>query len=347
MKLLIFTQKVDREDFVLGFFHSWIAEFSKHFESVEVICYGKGVFDLPPNVKVYSLGKEKKLGSVMYAINSIKYLYQLRGKYDKVFVHMNPMYIVIFGWYWKLKRIPAYLWYVHRSVDMKLKVATLFVDNIFTSAKESFNIETSKTVFLGHGIDVDKLPNTSHLFTGNILKIAHVGRITQIKNLEVLLDAGAQIKKRDLKVQMTFFGDCVTEKDKEYKKHLESLIEEKGLKNDVIFAGGIQYKDLPQKLLESHITVNMTPPGGMDKVVLESILLGIPAFGSNTAFKDMFAEYADLFLYEFKNSEDLANKIYNFIYTAHNQFILDSLNTKVRKDFSLETLINRMVAIMK
>src|SRR3989338_7648361 len=59
MKLLIITQKVNQEDSVLGFFHSWIREFASRFEEVTVICLEKGVYNLPENVEVFSLGKEE------------------------------------------------------------------------------------------------------------------------------------------------------------------------------------------------------------------------------------------------------------------------------------------------
>ena len=64
MKLLIITQKVNREDSVLGFFHSWIREFATHFEKVTVICLEKGTYDLPQNVAVLSLGKEGQRSKV-------------------------------------------------------------------------------------------------------------------------------------------------------------------------------------------------------------------------------------------------------------------------------------------
>lgn len=347
MKLLIFTQKVDKNDTDLGFFHSWLLEFAKKCESIKVICLYKGESSLPDNVEVFSLGKESNLGRLSYLINLYKYLYRLEGQYDKVFVHMNPVYIVLCGFYFKLQRIPVYLWYVHRSVDLKLKIAILFVEKIFTSTKESFRVQTGKVVFLGHGIDVSKLSNTEHLFKEGVLRIAHVGRITPIKNIETLILAGEELKKRNLDIQIDFFGDCVTDEDKEYKLTLERLIEEKELKNEVNFAGGFVYRDLPIKLQNSHITVNMTPPGGMDKVVLESILLGIPAFVSNTAFRDLFGQYSDLFLYSFGDSSDLANKIYNFINTPDAQNIINIMYSKVRKDFSLDSLIDKIISIMK
>ena len=57
MKLLIITQKVDENDQLLGFFIDWIRLFSEKFERIIIICLEKGVFELPENVEVISLGK--------------------------------------------------------------------------------------------------------------------------------------------------------------------------------------------------------------------------------------------------------------------------------------------------
>jgi len=58
-RLLIITQKVNKNDSVLSFFHAWIAEFAKHFSRVTVVCLEEGEHSLPENVSVFSLGKEK------------------------------------------------------------------------------------------------------------------------------------------------------------------------------------------------------------------------------------------------------------------------------------------------
>ncbi len=38
MRLLITTQKVDKKDPILGFFHRWLEEFDKHRERLRVVC---------------------------------------------------------------------------------------------------------------------------------------------------------------------------------------------------------------------------------------------------------------------------------------------------------------------
>ena len=61
MKLLIITQKIDKNDDLLGIYHKWVKKIAAKCESVRVICLYKGEYDLPDNVKVFSLGKEKKI----------------------------------------------------------------------------------------------------------------------------------------------------------------------------------------------------------------------------------------------------------------------------------------------
>ena len=344
MKLLVFTQKVDKNDSVLGFFHSWILEFSKHFDSVEVICLEKGDFDLPKNVRVHSLGKELGGGKILYLQTSIKYLYLLNNKYDRVFVHMNPIYIVLGGFYWKLRNIPVFLWYTHRQVDLKLKIAIFFARNVFSSTKESMAVATNKVFYIGHGIDVVKFPNTSHLYTMGTLRIAHIGRISRIKNIETIIDAVYELKsKSNCNLELFLYGDTVTAEDRIYKEELVKLIEDKDLKRDIAFKGWIKQAEIPVLLSDFHLTVNMAPRGGMDKSVLESILLGLPTFVANTAFADLFGQYGRIFLFQYGNSHSLTEKIYEFINMAHTEGILNSLDSKVRSDFSVETVIGKML----
>jgi len=70
MRLLIITQKVDKNDPILGFFHRWIEEFAKYCQSIIVICLQKGEYNLPKNIKILSLGKEKGKSKIKYIFNT-------------------------------------------------------------------------------------------------------------------------------------------------------------------------------------------------------------------------------------------------------------------------------------
>ena len=119
MKLLIVTQKVNKNDPILGFFYNWIIKFSEEFESVVVICLEEGdeVADLPHNVKVLSLGKESGKSRIKYLIRFYKYIWSERGNYDVVFVHMNQIYVVLGGVLWHLLSKKIALWYTHKETS--------------------------------------------------------------------------------------------------------------------------------------------------------------------------------------------------------------------------------------
>lgn len=126
------TQVVDLEHPVLGFFHRWIIEFAKHCEHVHVICLQEGKHDLPANVSVHSLGKEMGKGRLVYLYRFYRLIWSLRREYDKVFVHMNQIYVILGAPVWKLLGKRVGLWYVHKQVSVSLRLAVFFCRcNIF------------------------------------------------------------------------------------------------------------------------------------------------------------------------------------------------------------------------
>ena len=88
MRLLIVTQKVDKNDAILGFFHRWIVEFAKHTDTVTVVCLQKGASELPENVKVLSLGKERGVGRIARAIRFYSYIIHERQNYSLMVTRM-------------------------------------------------------------------------------------------------------------------------------------------------------------------------------------------------------------------------------------------------------------------
>jgi hypothetical protein len=149
MKLLILTQKVDINDDVLGFMHGWIVEFAKNCELVTVICLEKGEVNLPDNVKVLSLGKETSRSRIKYLFNFYRYIWQYRGDYDNIFVHMNEQYVLLGGIFWKFWRKRIGLWYAHGFVPFSLRIAERMSDIIFTSTQSGFRLESDKKELSG------------------------------------------------------------------------------------------------------------------------------------------------------------------------------------------------------
>ncbi|TSC61255.1 MAG: hypothetical protein Athens041674_828 [Parcubacteria group bacterium Athens0416_74] len=83
-RLLVLTQTVDQGDPVLGFFHGWLFAFAKCFPHIHAVCLKEGRHDLPGNVVVHSLGKERGVGRLRYIWNFYRLAWSLRREYDAV-----------------------------------------------------------------------------------------------------------------------------------------------------------------------------------------------------------------------------------------------------------------------
>lgn len=314
MKLLILTQKVDQDDDVLGFFYDWLLEFGKKCEKVTVICLEKGEVDLPENFEVLSLGKEVGDSRLKYLLNFYKYVWQKRKEYDNVFVHMNPEYIVLGGFLWKFWKKKITLWYTHKQVNLKLRIAEKLADIIFTASKESFRLESKKVQVMGHGINIHKFKIRNLKSESDFFRIIYVGRISKIKNQKLLIEAVNELVNKqnikDLKIKLV--GAPVYSEDVEYKKSLDNYVKEKNLDSYIEFVGSVPNKEIYKYYEEADLSVNLCPTGGADKAVLESMASGIPVIVLNKTFAEDLGEYKNELLLEAEDARELAKKITRF-----------------------------------
>jgi len=343
MRLLIVTQKVDKKDPILGFFHRWIEEFAKNFEKVTVVCLEKGEYNLPTNVKVLSLGKEERRSKAEYISRFYRYIWQERKNYDAVFVHMNQEYILLGGLLWKLLNRKMVLWYTHRQVNLKLQIAEKLADAILTSSEESFGVKSGKVKYVGHGINTEIFKPMTRDWTSHIL--VSVGRITPIKNCQILLDSLSLLIKNDPKWQVVFIGDPVTNSDKAYKDKLEDKMKKNNIASNVQFVGSLTSTEIKDKFSKAFASVNMTPTGGMDKVILESLAVGCPVFTSNVACQNLFGKYSSLFIFKFDDISNLIQKIESWKNQENKEDIVSELSNKVISGYSVSNVIEKIYRI--
>jgi glycosyltransferase involved in cell wall biosynthesis len=344
MKLLIITQKVDINDPVLGFFHHWIMEFAKHFDYVSVICLENGKFNLPKNVEVFSLGKERKAGRIRYVLNFYKYIFKLKSRYDTVFVHMNPEYVVLGGIFWKILGKKIALWYTHRQVNIKLRIAEFFADKIFTVSRETFNLSGKKLKIVGHGIPSEMFEKPKdYKRKDDRFRLINVGRITPIKNLDVLIKAADLLQKDIPDLEVVIVGEPTQKGDDEYFEKLKNMVAKHRLENIVRFVGSIPNDKVKEYYWDSDISVNLCPTGGVDKAVLESMASGLPVFASNRAFESYFGRYEDSLLFKERDAGDLARKIIEFKKRYDIKNVSDFLMNSVEEKANLASLISKIV----
>lgn len=299
MRLLVTTQAVDANESALGFFLSWLEELAKRAEAVEVICLFEGVYDLPANVRVHSLGKEHgRAGKLRYVWRFLRLAWRLRHRYDAVFVHMNPEYLVLAGVLWRLWGKRSVLWYTHRTVNLKLRIAVAFANAVATAAPESLRLASAKIHVLGHGIDASAFATAGPRELHSPVALISVGRVTPIKRLEILLDALALLAREGIAPAVTLVGTTVMPGDAAYENQLKAKARELGIESQVRFLGSVPYERMPALYAEHDICVNMAPTGGIDKAVLEAMAAGAPPVVANRAFAPLLAEDAKLLLIE-------------------------------------------------
>ena len=153
MRLLIITRKVDINDDISGFFHRWIEKFSEKFDSLNVICLQKGEYSLPSNTKVFFLGKENGKSRIRELYKFYEYIWQLRKDCGAIFVHMNPIYVVLGGFFWKLYGKKIYLWHNHKNGNLITRLAILLSDVVFYTSPQSFSAKYKKSRIMPVGID--------------------------------------------------------------------------------------------------------------------------------------------------------------------------------------------------
>ncbi len=283
MKLLICTQAVDNDDVALGFFPRWIEEFATHAEHVTVICLRTGKYSLPPNVHVYTLGKGNKLTR---SYRFIKMSFKLRARYDNVFVHMNPEYVALAGWMWRLQGKKIALWYAHKSITLKLRIAVFFATSICSVTEKSFPLATPKMHGLGHGIDTSLFAQRQHERTDH-LRLVTAGRIAHSKHEIEMLAVVDLLKEAGHTPKLTIVGDAGTLQERAYKQKLIAEIERRGLQNDVHMAGAVPHASLPALLAQQDVFLNFGTTGNMDKAGFEPLAMGIPLVSTNPAFKEV------------------------------------------------------------
>lgn len=291
MKLLIVTQVVDSEDSYLGFFVRWIEEFAKHVERIEIICLKEGDHNFysaknavprsenseefsGTGVRVHSLGKEKGVSRMSYVFNFYRYIWRLRHDYDAVFVHMNPEYVILGGPFWRLWGKNIALWYTHKSVNLKLRIAAIFTDIIFTASKESFRLRNKKVHVMGHGIDVDFFVPDSGISRGTA--VLSVGRLSPTKRHDLVIRAAEHFPNE---VRIAGEGPEMGT--------LENLAERLALASRMHFLGSKTQEQLREEYRKAGVFVHTSETGSLDKVILEALACGLPVITTSTTLSDL------------------------------------------------------------
>ncbi len=287
MKLLVLTQAVDTDDPVLGFMHRWIAELSKHYEHVEVICLKEGKHDLPLNVTVHSLGKETGRSRIKYVLRFYRYIWSLRRKYDTVFVHMNQEYVLLGGISWHLWRKPVVLWRNHKLGFISTHVAASLVRTICYTSPSAYVARFKNAMRMPIGIDTKTFDRAPELApAGSIL---FLGRIDGVKRPIDFADALKRLLADGFDVHADVYGDPTYPNDPFFGTFKVAIapLESSG---SLVLHHSIPNTETPAVYGAHGIYVNLTPSGSFDKTIGEAMACGCIVVAANDALRGVIPD---------------------------------------------------------
>ncbi len=343
MNILIITQKVNYEDPVMGFFHRWIIEFAKKFDKVTVICLEKGIHNLPPNVKVLSLGKEEKQSRRQYLARFYSHVWNERKNYDVVLSHMNQEYILLAGLIWKILGKRVYMWRNHHAGDELTDMSAVFCNKVFCTSKYSYTMKFGKTHIMPVGIDTEAFQSSA-----TIRRVPHsilfLGRIAPVKKVELFIDALKVLRKQGVPFTASIFGDA-TIRHHEYYVSLVNSVNQAGLAGTVSFHAGIPNSETVAVYNAHDIFVNLSSSGMYDKTIFEAMACGTIALSSN---ENLRGEIDDRLVFTENSCDDLVSKLKVLLTETPEKKVTmrEDARRYVLKKHSLSLLVDRLIEEM-
>ena len=333
MRLLIVTQVMDATDTYLGFFVRWVEELALKYESIEVICLYEGEHALPQNVTVHSLGKERGAqGKGRYVLRFLSLAWRLRGRYDRVLVHMNEEYVLVAGLLWKLLQKPAYLWRNHYAGSVRTHIAALLADKVFYTSMHSYTARFKNAVRMPVGVDLKRFAPGSGAAPGSIL---FLGRFSSSKRPDLLVEALGKLKERGVPFSASFYGTALPE-DAPYRKEVIGRARALGL-DEVRFHEGVPHMETAELYRKHDVYVNLGASGMLDKALFEAAASGVKVIARSEDWRDIAGEVSYI-------PDDTSQAVADAIATALSR---ESSDLKgVAEANSLDSVVDRLVAEM-
>jgi glycosyltransferase involved in cell wall biosynthesis len=342
------TRKVDKNDSLAGFIYNWVKKIGAETDKLIVICQEKGNTEgLPGNIEIYSLGKEKGKNKLSQLIRFKLLLLRHVKRADGVFAHMMPIYSIIAGPFCLIYRKKLIQWYMHRSVDWKLRLTKLFVSEYVTASKLSFRMKTKKKVnILGHGIDTNLFQATPE-DKSDFFRLITIGRISPTKDYESMIKAIYDLSEKGIKnIRLNIIGAAGLKKQKIYFDNLKTMVTNMKLENSVKFLGPIANNKTPEYLKQSDLFINLSNTGSLDKAVLEAMSSACIAVSSNEAFVGILP---DNLMVEKDNPKALADKIESIIAldAESRKELQEKLRAEVQQNHNLDNLVKKIINLYK
>jgi glycosyltransferase involved in cell wall biosynthesis len=350
MTLLQFNLAMDEDDPILGFAARWVAALARRFDRIHVITMRHGRTDLPRNVSVYSLGKERGHSRPRRLRLFYRHLrHVLRAdRPDACFCHMIPEFALLAAPLLRPRGVPILTWYAHPALTWRLRLAHLVSARMVTSVAPAYPYRRDKLTVLGQGIDTDLFAPGGEPPDQPPLVLC-AGRLSPVKGHPVLLQAAARLRQRGAPAfRVVILGGPATVRDERHARALHALAGDLGLQEVVQFEPPMPPRALPPWFRRATVHVNLTGAGFGDKVALEAMSCACPSLVANEGFRETLGVHAGALLFRHGDADDLAAKLLVQLQApaAARERVGRELREQVLRRHSLAGLVERLTALL-
>lgn len=351
MRLLVLNMAMDLDTPGHEFIVLWVRALAERVRWVDVITMRAGRVEVPENVRVYSIGKERGYSEPRRVLEFYRQLARVlrAGRPDACFSHMTPMFTVLAAPVLGPRGVPIVTWYAHPSLTTTLRLAHRASRRIVTSVATAYPHRADKVVVVGQGIDTRLFaPDASQPETPPM--ILCVGRLSPVKDHLTLIRAAALLlKASDRPFRVVVIGAPARAADETYARLLQEQVASHGLDGIVAFRGPVPMAGLPAWYGRSTAHVNLTPTGFGDKVAWEAMSCARPSIVANDGFRDSLGTHAASLLFRHGDAEALAERLewVLSLSAAEASRIGSDLREGVVRAHSLDRLTSRLVELFR
>lgn len=252
-------------------------------------------YELNSNIKLIELGKGKKYIKNR-AIRKIKYVFgsiNILRKMKHSFKGLNPDIIISFlpitCFFSIIANNKKYRMILSDRNDPKQEYSNFIYNFLMKKLYpkvDAFVFQTQDAKgYFDNIIDFDKKewkiifnpvnPDFKNCKEVNVRKkkIVSVGRLTEQKNMELLINAFSKIYREFPEYSLTIYGEG------EKREYLEKIIKEKNLTEKVFLPGIIN--DIKEEIYDASLFVMPSNYEGMPNALIEAMVLGLPVISTN------------------------------------------------------------------
>jgi glycosyltransferase involved in cell wall biosynthesis len=290
--LVFVTQRIDEADPVLGFVPSLVGALAERFDAVTAIANATGAIpQCAPNVRVWSLGRERGLGRGARTARYVRLLVRAAREHraDALLAHMCPEYLDLAAPVAKVHGFPTLLWFAHPARSAALRIADVAADAVVTSLPGAYPLPSPKVHVIGQATDIRAFSPCLPGERVGALRALALGRTSPSKGFDVAIRAIAEARRRGTDVRLEIVGPSVTREETAHRSQLERLVVDLGLEGAVALRPGIPRSEIREVICGSDVLVNAMVAGSGDKVVFEAAALARPVIVSNPSFAQLLA----------------------------------------------------------